>query len=178
MLTFRHKFPGTLFLTACMAMALSCQPKQPDTKTMLYAPLPNMIFDLNQVNDNNRPIAEAFEAYEKQDYLLAQHRFEGLPEELKTPDIYFYLGMSLFAQGKYSDSKGPLTTGGKYGSRFSGAAKYYLVIVDYEIGRKERAFERLKDLLYRDQLLDYTEKGQKLLEYLALDPEIPENRDN
>lgn len=177
MLTSFNKFSGRFILLSFLASLLSCQPKEPGLKTVLYAPMPNVIFDVSQANDTNRPVADAFKAYEKGDYSLAEERFAALPEDLKTPDVRFYLGMAKYAQGKYNEAKASINFGGKYGSRFGEAAKYYGIIVDYERGSKASAFEQLKNLLYSKQLGAFTEKGRQLLEYLAQDPDIPENRE-
>ena len=177
MLTVRSGFPGNIFLFSCLVLLLSCQPKEQDIKSVLYAPMPNVIMDVDEVNETNRPVADAFKAYEKGNYSLAEERFTALPEDLKTPDVRFYLGMAKYAQGKYNEAKASINFGGKYGSRFGDAARYYGIIVDYERGSKASAFEQLKNLLYNKQLGAFTEKGQQLLEYLAVDPDIPENRD-
>ena len=139
--------------------------------------MPNVIFDVSQANDTNRPVADAFKAYEKGEYALAEERFADLPEDLKTPDIRFYLGMSKYAQEKYADAKASINFGGKYGSHFGEAAKYYGIIIDYERGSKAAAFAQLKNLLNQKDLGTFTEKGEKLLAHLAMDPEIPENRE-
>jgi hypothetical protein len=153
----------------------ACQPADKDMKSFLYEPYPNVIFDMRNVHDGNRDIAKAFSAYEKGNFESAYILFDALDYEQKTPDIYFYTGMSLFADGKFQESAGPLRTGGKYGSQFADAARYYLIIADFERGKKENAFDRLKQLLYQNRMGTFTEKGQLLLEYLANDPSIPEN---
>jgi hypothetical protein len=153
----------------------ACQSPAPDVKSSLYEPYPNVIFDMVNIHDGNRAIANAFSEYEKGNYKRAYTLFDALTFDEKTPDIQFYTGMALFAAGKFEESVGPLRIGGKYGSQFQEAAKYYLVIVDFERGKKENAFDRLKVMIAQERLGGFSEKGQQLLEYLAEDPSIKEN---
>jgi hypothetical protein len=153
----------------------ACQSAAPDVKSTLYEPYPNVIFDMGNIHDGNRAIADAFSEYEKGNYEKAYTLFNTLTFEEKTPDIHFYTGMSLFASGKFEESVGPLRIGGKYGSQFQEAAEYYLVIADYERGKKEIAFDRLKVMLAQNRLGGFSEKGQQLVKYIAADPDIKEN---
>ena len=118
----------------------------------LYTPFPNVVFNLEKSNDQTREYEAAFTAYEKGEYQKAYDLFDALPEQIKTPDMYFYMGQCLVSLGRYEDAVAPLRLGGKFGSQFEYHAKYFLTIAFYEMGRLDKAYPIIQKLL--DKLKD------------------------
>lgn len=131
----------------------------------LYSPYQNVIFNLDLERTKDTPLHAAFSLYEAGKYTEALDAFLSLDSTQISPDIHFYIGQCHLAQSNYAESKPYLVNAGKYGSAFGSIAKYYIAIVDYEMGKHDVVMRRLRSMIEGGRLGSMSERGQQLLEY-------------
>ena len=126
-----------------------------------YQKFPNLIAPNTRSDETNKPVKEAFQAYDAGEYIRAEELFDEL--EATEPNAGFYAAMCLLELKEYGPAAEKLSSL-RFTDDFEAHRLWYLSLTHLKLGENTEAIATLEDLLLLDS--PWTTQALDLLDVL------------